>query len=189
MTTTDSLSNPGRLPPFEEDDADRLVVIVETPKGSRNKYDFDPEARLFELSKVLPAGMAFPYDFGFVPSTLADDGDPLDVLVLMDEPAFVGCRLSCRLVGIIEGEQEDKKKGKATRNDRLVCVESGNHSFNYVRRIDDLGSQFEEEIAQFFVNYHGLDGSKYRILGVKGPAQALRQVKICMKNHRKHNKR
>jgi inorganic pyrophosphatase len=84
--------------------------LVETPKGSRNKYAFDPDQRIFELKKVLPAGMAFPYDFGFVPSTVAEDGDPVDVLVLMDEPAFPGCLLRCRLIGIIEGEQ-GKKKG------------------------------------------------------------------------------
>ena len=80
--------------------------IIETPKGSRNKYAFDPDQRIFELKKVPPAGMAFPYDFGFVPSTVAEDGDPVDVLVLMDEPAFPGCLLRCRLIGIIErGEQ------------------------------------------------------------------------------------
>ena len=68
-------------------------MIIETPKGSRNKYAYDPQERIFELRKVLPAGMAFPY-FGFVPSTTAGDGDPLDVLVLMDEPAFPGCKLN-----------------------------------------------------------------------------------------------
>lgn len=98
------LANPTRLSPFESKDSD-LTVIIETPKGSRNKFAFDPEERIFALRKVLPAGMSFPYDFGFVPSTLADDGDPLDVLVLMDEPAFPGCKLTCRLVGVIEGEQ------------------------------------------------------------------------------------
>jgi inorganic pyrophosphatase len=71
-------------------------VVVETPKGSRNKFAYDPDDHVFELKWVLPAGMTFPYDFGFVPSTKVDDGDPIDVLVLMDEPAFAGCVLSCR---------------------------------------------------------------------------------------------
>ena len=78
-----------------------LRVAIETPKGSRNKFAFAPEEHIFELKKVLPAGMTFPYDFGFVPSTKADDGDPVDMLVLVDEPAFAGCVRSCRPIGVI----------------------------------------------------------------------------------------
>src|ERR1700676_557116 len=81
------LADPARLEPIVDDDDDEIIkVVIETPKGSRNKYAFDPEERTFTLKKVLAAGMTFPYDFGFVPSTLAEDGDPVDVLVLMDEP-------------------------------------------------------------------------------------------------------
>src|SRR5579863_1173159 len=100
-------------------------VVIETPKGCRNKFDFEPETGGFMLSKALPRGMDFPYDFGFIPSTLAEDGDPVDVLVLMDEPAFPGCRLSCRLIGVIEGEQTDD--GKTNRNDRLLAVAQSSH--------------------------------------------------------------
>src|SRR5581483_718248 len=77
-----------------------LQVIVETPKGSRNKYKFEPKLGMFVLGKVLPDGMVFPYDFGFVPSTMADDGDPLDVLLLMDEPAFPGCLIESHVIGV-----------------------------------------------------------------------------------------
>lgn len=105
-----SLADPSVLSPRDEDDKQLFQVVVETPKGSRNKYAFDPDNRVFELKKVLPAGMAFPYDFGFLPSTKGGDGDPLDVLVLMDEPAFPGCVLKCRVIGVIEGEQGNKKK-------------------------------------------------------------------------------
>jgi inorganic pyrophosphatase len=105
-----ALADPSRLKPHDADDKEILQVIIETPKGSRNKYAFDPEQEIFALKKVLPAGMAFPYDFGFIPSTLGGDGDPLDVLVLMDEPAFPGCLLKCRIIGVIEGEQGDKTK-------------------------------------------------------------------------------
>jgi len=105
-----ALADPSRLNPFDSDDKQVLRVVVETPKGSRNKFAFDPDQHLFELKKVLPTGMAFPYDFGFVPSTEAEDGDPIDVLVLMDEPAFPGCVLKCRPIGVIEGEQSDKKR-------------------------------------------------------------------------------
>jgi inorganic pyrophosphatase len=85
-----ALADPTRLRPHDLDDKKLIQVIIETPKGSRNKYAFDAKQKVFQLKKVLPAGMAFPYDFGFVPSTEADDGDPVDVLVLMDEPAFPG---------------------------------------------------------------------------------------------------
>jgi inorganic pyrophosphatase len=166
-------ADPTRLAPYKSKNSD-LTVIIETPKGSRNKYAYDPEERIFALRKVLPAGMAFPYDFGFVPSTLADDGDPLDVLVLMDEPAFAGCKLTCRIVGVIEGEQGEKRK--AERNDRVVAVESGNHSYAHVKRIDDLGKTFAHEIQEFFVNYHRLTGKEYRILALKGPTAARRCV-------------
>ncbi|MGB7726658.1 MAG: inorganic diphosphatase, partial [Candidatus Acidiferrum sp.] len=88
-------SNLLRLPPRDDDDPRIIQVIIETPKGSRNKYAFDPDHNLFQLKKLLPAGMAFPYDFGFIPSTQAEDGDATDVLVLMDEPAFPGCLLKC----------------------------------------------------------------------------------------------
>lgn len=172
------LAEPTHLPPFGPGNAE-LTVIIETPKGSRNKYAYEPKERIYELRKVLPAGMAFPYDFGFVPSTLAGDGDPLDVLVLMDEPAFPGCKLTCRPVGVIEGEQGDKKQRE--RNDRIVAVESGNHSFAHVRRISDLGKPFEREIEEFFVNYHRLVGKEYRILALRGPAAAHRCVKQAMR--------
>lgn len=107
-----SLVDPVGLSPI--DDSEKLQVIIETPKGSRNKYAFDPDQRVLALKKVLPAGMTFPCDFGFVPSTKAEDGDPTDVLVLMDEPAFPGCLLKCRIIGIIEGQQGKKKKASAT---------------------------------------------------------------------------
>src|SRR6202167_6789836 len=108
-----SLADPAGLSAADGDG--QIQVVIETPKGSRNKYAFDEEQRVFELKKVLPAGMVFPYDFGFVPCTKAEDGDPTDVLVLMDEPAFPGCVLKCRVIGIIEGDQGNKKMRK--RND------------------------------------------------------------------------
>src|ERR1700704_2717416 len=169
------LADPAKLGSFDKSDQDLIVVVIETPKGSRNKYAYDVKEHIFELKKVLPAGMAFPYDFGFVPSTKGGDGDPLDVLVLMDEPAFAGCKLTCRLVGLIEGEQSDKKTQE--RNDRVIAVESQNHSYARMKHVDDLGKRFEKELEAFFVNYHQLSGMTYKILAVKGPAAAWRAVK------------
>ena len=168
------LADPLLLKPRDDDDEDTIQVIIETPKGSRNKYAFDPQQKVFELKKVLPAGMVFPYDFGFIPSTKAEDGDPVDALVLMDEPAFPGCLLKCRLIGIIEGEERSKKDTE--RNDRIVAIEQANHSYAHVKHIDDLGKKFVKELEEFFVNYHDLGGSEYRILDVRGPGEARRRI-------------
>ena len=169
------LANPLELRAEDKDDKVSIHVVIETPQGSRNKYALDPKRGIFELKKVLPAGMEFPYDFGFVPSTLADDGDPVDVLVLMDEPAFPGCLLKCRMVGVIEGEQGKKKEKE--RNDRIVAIEQANHSYAHVKHIDDLGKKFVKELEEFFVNYHDLTDKKYRVIGVKGPEEARRRLK------------
>src|SRR5580765_409323 len=168
-----SLRDPSELKPVNKGD-DTVRVVIETPKDSRNKYAFDSEDEVFVLKRVLPAGMAFPYDFGFVPSTLAEDGDPVDVLVLMDQPAFPGCVLKCRLVGVIEGQEIDGKK--KIRNDRLVAVERGNHSYATVKHIDDLGKAFLQELEAFFVNYHSLSSKHYKVVDVRGPREARRRL-------------
>jgi len=171
-----ALADPSKLKPLDSNDKKMLRVVIETPKGSRNKFALDSKEHIFELKKVLPTGMAFPYDFGFVPSTKAEDGDPIDVLVLMDEPAFPGCVLTCRPIGVIEGEQGDKKDKE--RNDRIVAVEQDAHSWEDIKTIDDLGKQFVKELEEFFVNYHKLSGKQYRVIGLKGPNQARKLVKL-----------
>src|SRR3954464_7536915 len=95
-----------RMGPFDPETGD-LNMIIDTPKGSRNKFKYDEAHGLFKLSGVLPAGASFPFDFGYVPSTRGEDGDPVDVLVLMDEPAFAGCLVPARLIGVIEAEQTE----------------------------------------------------------------------------------
>ena len=179
MSKKNGLADPTRLRPVDADDKQMLRVVIETPKGSRNKFAFNTKEHIFELKKVLPAGMAFPYDFGFVPSTKADDGDPIDVLVLMDEPAFPGCALSCRPIGVIEGEQVENKK--KTRNDRILAVEQEAHSWSDIRTVDDLDKKFCQELEEFFVNYHKLAGKEFRVLGLKGPGRARKLVKAGRK--------
>jgi inorganic pyrophosphatase len=179
MSKKNALADPSRLKPLDSNDKQLLRAVIEMPKGSRNKFAFDPKEHIFELKKVLPSGMAFPYDFGFVPSTEADDGDPIDVLVLMDEPAFPECMLTCRPIGVIEGEQGDKKDTE--RNDRIVAIERDAHSWAEIKTIDDLGDQFKRELEEFFVNYHKLSGKQYRVLGLKGPDQARKLVKAGMR--------
>ena len=173
-----ALSDPTRLKPIDKKDG-LLNVIIETPAGSRNKFAFDPEQEIFALKKVLPAGMVFPYDFGFLPSTLAPDGDPIDVLLLMDEPAFPGCAVKSRLIGVIEGEQLDGKK--KIRNDRLVAVAEANHMYANIKRLKDLPNKWLDEVQVFFVNYHNLEGKKYRLLGCKGADAALTLIKKAQK--------
>ncbi len=174
-----SLADPSRLEPLDEDDQDIINVVIETPKGSRNKYAFDSERKIFKLKRVLPAGMTFPYDFGFIPSTKAEDGDPTDVLVLMDEPAFPGVLVSCRIIGIIEGQEKDKKERE--RNDRIVAVEKENHTYAHVEHVRDLGKKFVRELEEFFVNYHDLSGTEYKVLDVKGPGQAHQRIQDGIK--------
>src|SRR5580704_3957934 len=174
-----SLANPSRLKPWDPDDKQMLRVVIETPKGNRNKFAFNADEHIFELKTVLPAGMAFPYDFGFVPSTQADDGDPVDVLVLMDEPAFPGCTLMCRPIGVIQGIQGPLRAKE--RNDRIVAIERDAHSWADIKTMKDLGKDFERELEEFFVNYHRLSGQHYHLAGVKGPKRAWRLVKSSIR--------
>jgi len=173
-----SLADPVQLKTIDKKD-NLLQVIIETPRLSRNKFAFDPTQHIFALKKVLPAGMAFPYDFGFLPRTLAGDGDPIDVLVLMDEPAFPGVLVPSRLIGVIEGEQVDGKK--RIRNDRLVAVADANHKYANIKRLDDLPKKFLKELEVFFVNYHNLEGKQYKLLGCKGAGTAVTLVKKAQK--------
>ena len=172
------LADPTRLKPVDKKDG-CLQVIVETPAGSRNKFAFDPKQEVFVLKAVLPAGMTFPYDFGFLPRTLAADGDPIDVLLLMDEPAYPGCAVKARLIGVIEGEQIDGKK--RTRNDRLVAVAEVNHRYANIRKFSDLPPKWLHELEIFFVNYHGMEGKKFRLLGCKGEDTAWGLIKKAKK--------
>jgi inorganic pyrophosphatase len=169
-----SMANPIQLKPIDKSDG-LLQVIIETPKGSRNKFAYDPQQKIFALKKVLPAGMVFPYDFGFLPQTLAPDGDPIDVLLLMDEPAFPGIVVRARLIGVIEGEQlEGKKK---IRNDRLLAVAEVNHLYADIKNHTDLPDVLMKELEEFFVNYHRLQGKEYKLLGCKSIQAANRLIK------------
>jgi len=173
-----SLADPTKLKPIDKKEG-LIQVIFETPAGSRNKFAFDPDQAIFALKKVLPAGMVFPYDFGFLPQTIAPDGDPIDVLLLMDEPAFPGCAVQARLIGVIEGEQLDGKK--KIRNDRLVAVAEVNNMYANIRKLKDLPAQWLTELQVFFVNYHNLEGKKYKLLGCKGEDAAFRLIKKAQK--------
>lgn len=153
-------------------DGQELNVIIEAPKGSRNKYAYDPGEGLFVLKSVLPAGAIFPFDFGFIPSTLGEDGDPLDVLVLMDEPAFAGCLVPARLVGAIVAEQTERD-GEVERNDRLIAVAAKSYIHRDVRSLGDLNRTLLEEIEHFFRSYNEVRGKRFDAVQRTGPEEAL----------------
>lgn len=158
-----------RLKPFS--DTAELNVIIETPKGSRNKFTYDEEKGLFKLSGVLPAGASFPFDFGFLPGTLGGDGDPLDVLVLMDEPAFAGCLVPSRLIGVIEALQTERD-GESMRNDRLIAVAANSRDHQHLLSLEDLNENLLEEIEHFFVSYNEIKGKRFLPRGRFGPERA-----------------
>lgn len=160
------------------DEKGHLNVIIETPKGSRNKYKFDEKTEIFKLSGVLPLGASFPFDFGFIPKTLGGDGDPLDVLILMDEPAFAGCLVATRLIGVIEANQTEDEKTE--RNDRLVAVASNSKTHDHVKTIKDLNKSVVDQIEHFFISYNEEKGKKFEPLGQFGPERAKKVVKAGM---------
>jgi len=163
-------------------------VIIETPKGCRNKYKFASEFGCFQLAQVLPEGMVFPFDFGFIPSTLGADGDPLDVLLLMDQPTFCGCLALSRLIGMIEAQQTEKD-GTCERNDRLVAVPCQTREWRKVRSLKEIDCHLVDEIERFFQTYNAKSGKKFKLLGLHGPHKAeslARQgMKVFAKEHRR----
>lgn len=168
-----------RLPAYDPKDKKLVHVIIETPRDTRNKFAYDPKLGIMRLKKVLPAGMEFPYDFGFIPSTKADDGDPLDVLLLMDESAHPGTLMRCRLIGIIEGEQ--KEDGKKMRNDRVLAVSEFSMQYAHLKDVTDIDKKILKSLQDFFVNYHELEKADFKVLAVKGARDAYKAVEKSLR--------
>ena len=161
-------------------------VIIETPKGKRNKFDYDPDSNLFKLGGLLPEGMMFPFDFGFVPSTLGDDGDPLDIMVLMDAPAHVGCLIEVRIIGVIEAK-ESSGDGMV-RNDRLLGVAIHSYEHEGLTKIDDVSTTLLSQVEEFFVSYNKQRGKKFKIMGTAGPRRAIKCIKDGMQARKRQAK-
>lgn len=162
-----------------------LNVIIETPQGSRNKYKFDTEKGVFTLSGVMPLGMSFPFDFGYIPQTLGEDGDPVDVLLLMDASTFTGCLVPSRLIGVVEALQTER--GKTFRNDRLIAVANESLMYKNVKTFKDLNKEIVEQIKGFFIFYNELKGKKLKILGQFGIDKAKKLVAEGIKKAEKEN--
>ncbi len=181
MASTSAVHSPfAHLSAFDAQSGN-VNVVIETPKGSRNKFAYDEEQGLFKLRSVLPAGAVFPFDFGFIPSTLGGDGDPLDVLVLMDEPAFVGCLVPVRLIGAIEADQTEEDG--TTRNDRLIAVAADAHQHRGVRSLDDISENLMDEIEHFFISYNAIKGQQFRPAARSDPRRAKQLVDEAVERH------
>jgi inorganic pyrophosphatase len=175
-----------RFPPFDSDSG-ALNVIIETPKGRRTKFKYDEKSGLFKLDKMVPAGFAFPFDFGFLPSTLGEDGGPLDVVVLTKEPTFTGCLVLGRLLGILEAEQSDKEK--TTRNDRLIAIPINAKPHKPEGSSARLDDKLASSIQAFFVAYDDAQGKKFKPLGIHGPDRALRIIREGVVRARKKRRK
>jgi inorganic pyrophosphatase len=150
-------------------------AVVETPKGRRGKLNYDEQLGCFRLKTLLPDGMSFPLDFGFVPSTGAEDGDPLDIMILADEPTPPGTLLDVRLLGAIEAEETEH--GRRRRNDRLLGAAAVSHLYAAIRTLQDLPPDFVDNLVQFWINKDRLEGKAFRCIGLKGPADAASLIR------------
>ena len=152
-----------------------INVLIEIPGGSKNKYEFDKDMNAFALDRVLFASVKYPYDYGFVPNTLADDGDPLDGMVMMDEPTFPGCVIAARPIGMlimIDGGDRDEK---------ILCVPVEDPRYNEVKSINDVAPHRLEEIAEFFRTYKNLEKKVTEIKGWKDVDAVTPLVDQCIK--------
>jgi inorganic pyrophosphatase len=150
-------------------------AVVEAPAGSRVKVYYDPDSHRFRIGKFLPLGMVFPLDFAFVPSTLAGDGDPFDLLILPEASLPVGSIVTVRILGVLEAEQFKANK-KPRRNDRVIARLVESRLFAKVEHIDELGDRFVEELTTFFGTYKRLRGQTYNVVAVGGPERAAELI-------------
>ena len=151
--------------------------MIETPKGSAQKYDYVPNTPFFRMSKILPSGMVFPYDFGFIPKTKGEDGDPLDVIVISEFNSFPGVIIKCRIIGGIKAEQSADKDGrKMIRNDRFLAIPKCSNIFENIAQMEDLPTRLTDDLEEFFIDYNKLEGKKFRALKKMASKEALRLI-------------
>ena len=172
-----SRGNLAGLPTFEGDSTD-VNVVVESSRSSTVRYGYNAAIDVFEMSCILPAGSRFPLDIGFIPSTLAEDGHPLNILVFTDAPACVGCVVAARPIGVIEAEQT--LDGETFRSDRLIGVATGSCKFADMESIDDLNPRILDEIERFLVSYDRMSRRLFNPLGRAGRDAAVELVREAM---------
>jgi inorganic pyrophosphatase len=153
-----------------------ITVIIETPKGSGHKYDYEPELKCFKLKKVLPVGMVFPFDFGFIPDTKGGDGDPLDVIVISEIATFPGCCMDCRVIGAIKVNQTERD-GSTMRNDRYFVVPEVSQLFKEISSLVQLPDGIVNQLESFFKNYNEQAGKKFEVIERVNAEEAYQMIK------------
>ncbi|MFZ4676305.1 MAG: inorganic diphosphatase [Nodosilinea sp.] len=151
-----------------------INVLVEIPGGSKNKYEFDKDLNAFTLDRVLFSSVQYPCDYGFVPNTLADDGDPLDGMVMMDQPTFPGCVIAARPIGMLE------MIDGGDRDEKILCVPAKDPRYAGVKSLDDVSPHRLDEIAEFFRSYKNLEKKVTEILGWQNVDKVAALVEECL---------
>ena len=155
-----------------------IDALVEIPKGSRNKYEYDEEGERIRLDRVLYSPLHYPADYGFIPRTLAEDGDHLDVLIVTYEPTFPGCLVAVRPVGVLDMTDE---KG---RDQKILAVPDGDPRFREVSDLSDLAMHFLAEIRHFFEVYKTLEEKETEIIGWQGADTAGETIRDAQQRYR-----
>jgi inorganic pyrophosphatase len=153
---------------------DRIHVVVETPRGATEKLKWEPDPGIFTLKRPLPLGFAYPYDWGFVPGTRGDDGDPIDALVVWEMASPPGTVLRCRALGVLELAQDGS--GGRERNDRILAVPDKDERTSWLASVDDLPQRIRDELAWFFLASIHFTKKNAKVLGWGGPEAALALV-------------
>jgi inorganic pyrophosphatase len=163
------------LPTFE--DGDTFRVVVESPRSSTSKFKYDKEHGIIALSRPLPAGLSYPHDWGFVPSTIAPDGDPLDAIVAWDGRSYPGVVIPCRAIGVLQVEQSGRDDKERERNDRVIALPANAPRWSAVGSIFDLAERVRQELEQFFLAAVAFEPKTMTLCGWAGPARALQIVR------------
>jgi inorganic pyrophosphatase len=153
-----------------------VTITVESPKGGAHKFNYEPETGNFKLMKILPAGLVFPFDFGFIPNTKGEDGDPLDIIVVSEITTFPGCTMDCLIIGAIKAEQTERD-GKTVRNDRFLGIPVVSQLFSEVKDVKDLPDTILNQVENFFKNYNEQAGKKFEVLERVGADEAAKLIK------------
>jgi inorganic pyrophosphatase len=169
-------TNLARLTAFDDDNA--LRVVVESPRGSTLKLEYDPDQRLFTVSRSLPLGLAYPFDWGFVPGTIAADGDPVDALAIHQVSSYPGVVLPCRVLGMVELD-EKTGSGKTRVNNRIIAIPAWHESLNALTEARDLPISIRDELEHFFIAATAFTGKKISVRGWAGSRATRRFIKSC----------
>lgn len=176
-TGTHSVIHPWHDLPVGKQVPHEVTAIIEIPNGSRNKYELDKASGLFRLDRVLYSAVHYPGDYGFIPRTLAEDGDPLDILVLIDERTFPGCQIDARPIAVLH------MRDRGEPDEKILAVPAEDPLQNEAHDLSDLPEHRLREIAHFFQVYKDLEGRRVEIVGWEGSAAAMHVVLAAVERY------